>query len=45
MRSGGEAGHADESDALALLDALAIAHQNSREVHVVGRVAVGVLRP
>ena len=43
MRASGQAGHADKADALALLDALARAHQNAREMHVVGFVAVGVL--
>ncbi len=30
MRPGGQASHADESDALTLLDTLSVAHQNSR---------------
>src|SRR5215469_5940665 len=43
MRAGGEAGHADEADALALLHMLAAANEDAGEMHVVGGVAVGVL--
>jgi len=43
MRAGGKAGHADETDALALFDVLAGANEEAGEVHVVGGVAVGVL--
>ena len=43
MRAGGEAGHADEADALALFYVLAGADEDAREVHVIGGVTVGVL--
>ena len=43
MGAGGEAGHADETDALALFDVLSGANEDAGEVHVVGGVAVGVL--
>src|SRR5690349_12785563 len=42
MRSGGETGHADQSDALTLLDALSAAYEDAREVQVESIVAVDV---
>src|ERR1700722_13061851 len=43
MGAGGKAGHADEADGAALLDMLASANEDAREMHVVGGVGVGVL--
>jgi hypothetical protein len=43
VRTGGEAGHSDQANALALFDTLAGVHQHARQVHVIRGVTVVVL--